>query len=163
MEKSHIALMVIVGGVLLMATTKKEPVRRRKRNPTRQLRAWGVNPDYDGTGPRSEPLYRNRRNPSRTGLYESFHGASPSTRTVNLPVPKQGESLVAIGYLEQIRYRPYGNSTRKAVICKHDAGDTGSRKVNAKTILATDEKGRNLYIVPQHPTYPKFTDRGIIG
>ena len=44
-------------------------------------------------------------------------------------------------------------------------GDTGERKLKTNLILATDKKGRNLYLVRKNKnsSYPKFTDRGIIG
>jgi hypothetical protein len=97
--------------------------------------------------------------------YAGFHGNNPrKARKVSLPQPQPGQSLIAIGVLDGLQYTPYGSSGRKGIHFTHRAGDIGDGKnVNAKTILATDDRGENLYLIPQHPEYPKFSARGILG
>jgi hypothetical protein len=98
---------------------------------------------------------------SSNPLYEDFHGATPKTRVVDLPVPAQNDKLLAIGFLESLVYRPYGSSSLKGRLFEHKLGDDGNKIHKTKPILATDSKGRHLYIIPDKAK-TKFTSRGII-
>jgi len=96
-------------------------------------------------------------------LYQSFHGNPPAkTRMVNLPVPKKGQKLVKIGRLTHVTYNPELPSKRAGSHYEHAFGDTGTKILPDKPILATDEGGKNLYIIPDKAK-PRFTNRGIIA
>jgi hypothetical protein len=109
-----------------------------------------------------------RRGTTRKGvnplsLYQSFHGNPPAkTRMVNLPVPKKGQKLVKIGRLTHVTYNPELPSKRAGSHYEHAFGDTGTKILPDKPILATDEGGKNLYIIPDKAK-PRFTNRGIIA
>jgi hypothetical protein len=71
--------------------------------------------------------------------------------------------MVAIGRAVRIEYEPYGASRHKNIRFYHDFGDTGEKMLNVRPILATDAKGKDLFLIPQSSKYPYFSDRGIIG
>jgi len=95
-------------------------------------------------------------------LYEDFHNATPKTREVDLPVPDEGDKLCAIGRLESVTYTPYGSSSLRGRHFEHKSGDTGEKILKNKPILASDSKGKHLYIIPDR-SRQKMTERGIIG
>lgn len=102
-----------------------------------------------------------KKNPD---LYEEFHGSSPTNhRKVSLPMPPKGSKLIVIGELKRLEYCPPGNSRHHGIQFYHDSGDLGHKKVVVRTLLVTDEKGENIYILPQHPKYPYMSPNGIIG
>jgi uncharacterized Zn finger protein (UPF0148 family) len=109
-----------------------------------------------------------RRGTTRKGvnplsLYQSFHGNPPAkTRMVNLPVPKKGQKLVKVGRLTHVIYSPEWPSRHSGSHYEHAFGDTGTRMLPDKPILATDEKGEHLFIIPDRAK-PRFTNRGIIA
>jgi hypothetical protein len=46
----------------------------------------------------------------------------------------------------------------------HISGDTGEKTLKSNLILATDSKGKNLYLLRDRKSkFPVFTERGIIG
>jgi len=99
---------------------------------------------------------------SSNPLYEDFHNAAPKTRVVDLPVPDEGDKLCAIGRLESVTYTPYGSSSLRGRHFEHKSGDTGEKILKNKPILASDSKGKHLYIIPDR-SRQKMTERGIIG
>ena len=106
-------------------------------------------------------LIKAKSNP--LNLYQAFHGNPPKRmRKVNLPVPKKGSRLVKIGRLVDVTYQPEWPSRLAGRAFQHYFGDTGSIVLPEKPILATDSKGKNLFIIPDR-SRPKFTRRGIIG
>ena len=106
-------------------------------------------------------LEPNMRNPN---LYKSFHGNPPqNVRAVNLPVPKKGEHLIAIGKAVSIVYTPYSSSKLSGKHFEHKFGDTGERMLPERPILATDKRGKALYLIPESRRYPRMTRRGIVG
>lgn len=97
------------------------------------------------------------------GLYQSFHGNPPKgTRKVNYqPPPKK---LIKVGRITQIRYRPEYPSKHEGTEFYHNMGDTGEKKLKSNAILATDPKGKWIYIVKDKDTkHPFFSSRGVIG
>ena len=103
-------------------------------------------------------------NPVRN-LYKSFHGSkSKGIRKVKYNAPKPGETLIKIGRLARLEYEPEFPSKHTGVRFFHVMGDTGETKLPSNTILATDTKGENLYILKDKPKKrPYFSGRGIIG
>ena len=100
-------------------------------------------------------------NPS---LYQAFHGNPPvRERKVDLPVPKKGAKLLKIGRLIAVEYEPEFPSKLKGIHYRHESGDTGRTILKNKPILATDEKGKALYIIPTSKKYPRMTGKGIVG
>ncbi len=102
-----------------------------------------------------------KKNP--TGLYESFHGTSPiRTRKVTYENPEG--TLVKIGRLIRIEYAPEYPSKHTGTRFYHDSGDTGTKMLKSNLILATDTKGKNLFLVrDKESKYPFFSSRGVIG
>lgn len=104
--------------------------------------------------------FTEKKNPS--SLYQSFHGNPPSRlRKVKLPIPKEGERLLAIGRLISLVYLPYGSSQRKGTYFEHQFGDDGRRIYPEKPILCTDSQGKHLYILPDKSGL-YVNERGII-
>ena len=103
-------------------------------------------------------FWPNPTSPDLKSLYRSFHGANPKSRKVKVPTP--GGSLLKIGRLTELNYRPEAPSRRAGQEYFHRLGDTGSMILPEKPILATD--GKNLYIIPEE-SRTRFTERGIIG
>ena len=102
-----------------------------------------------------------KKNPE--SLYQAFHGNPPARirKVAYEPPPKR---LVKIGRLSQLNYIPEYPSKRARQEFYHRSGDTGAEVLKSNLILATDEKGRNLYLLKDKGSkYPKFTKRGIIG
>ena len=96
-------------------------------------------------------------------LYQSFHGNPPlRVRKVNLPVPKKGEKLIKIGRLTHVVYRPENPSRLAGKHFEHLFGDTGVRLLPHQPILATDKRGKALFIIPDKAS-PRMTQRGVIG
>jgi len=96
-------------------------------------------------------------------LYQSFHGSPPqNVRKVNLPVPKKGERLVKIGRLTHVLYKPENPSKLTGKHYQHLFGDTGVRVLPHQPILATDKRGKALFIIPDKAR-PRFSRLGIIG
>ena len=112
--------------------------------------------------PSLRPKLPNPKNPK--SLYEQFHGVAPSKVT---PVYYQSppKKLIKVGRLRRIDYEPEIPSKLSKTIYFHHAGDLGDRKsTRSNVILATDEKGKHLYLVRDRNTkYPIFTGRGILG
>lgn len=107
------------------------------------------------------PLFSGRS--SSQSLYESFHGnPSKGTRKVKVNVPEPGDTLVKIGRLTELRYRPEEPSQHTGTEFYHKMGDTGRMVLRNKPILATGPDGKGLFIIDDKAS-PKFTDRGIIG
>ena len=110
-----------------------------------------------------------QRNPATTGspgagLYASFHGMAPQTqKTVYFENPKG--PMVAIGRLTQLEYTPEGATQHKGVKFFHKSGDVGNKMLKSNLIVCTDAKGENIYLVKENPnsSYPRFSDRGILG
>jgi hypothetical protein len=99
-----------------------------------------------------------------SSLYESFHGLPPKTkRKVHYTNPKG--TLVRIGEVSRIDYIPGENSKHAKINFYHQAGDIGEKKLKSNWILATDQEGKNFYLLKkdENSSYPIFTDRGIIG
>jgi len=97
-------------------------------------------------------------------LYQRFHGVPPRTkRIVKFNNPKG--PLIKIGNVSRIDYVPGENSHHRGINFYHHLGDTGDRKLRTNWILATDESGKNFYLLKDNPksSYPVFTERGIIG
>lgn len=103
-----------------------------------------------------------KQNPTG-GLYKAFHGNPPVARRVKIRVPDKNERLVSIGRLEAIEYQPYGNSKRKRQVFRHRLGDTGSKMLSQRPILATGANGKGLFIVEDKAKKIRFGSRGIIG
>ncbi len=127
-----------------------------------------VRPEEDRTEALLKHLQRIKHNPKRgrknprQSLYESFHGAPPQrTRKVNVPRPTS--PLIAIGRATRIEYQPYGSSRHKNIRYYHDFGDIGGSMLKVRPILATDAKGKNLFLIPGSKKYPRFSSRGILG
>lgn len=130
-------------GEKVVGTKAAEEMLRMQREPVKH-------------GPRTVEL-----NPGQP-LYEAFHGKPPNRkRRLKVPVPT-GE-LVAIGRAVRIEYEPYGSSDHKQTRFFHEFGDTGEGRQPKLPILATDKKGKHLFIVPTSGKYPYFSERGIIG
>ena len=105
--------------------------------------------------------YAEKKNP--VGLYESFHGVPPSKRTKVYyePPPKE---LIQIGNLVQLNYQPRVPSERHKTEFYHKSGDVGNKILKTNLILATDSKGKNLYLVKATKNKrPYFSKLGIIG
>lgn len=102
-------------------------------------------------------------NPS--SLYKKFHGTLPTrTRKVTYEPPNPKQPLIKLGRLSQINYVPEFPSKRIGVEYYHQSGDTGVKKLKSNLILATDLKGKNLYLIRDGKSkYPIVTGRGIIG
>ena len=69
--------------------------------------------------------------------------------------PDSGETMVAIGRLTELRYKPYGSSNRSNTIFFHKLGDTGEKTLPDKPILATTADGKGLFIL-QDKAKPVF-------
>jgi hypothetical protein len=105
-----------------------------------------------------------KENPITNELYRSFHGYNPTRRRkVTLPEPEGG--LVKLGRLTRLDYSPEGQTQHRSVTFFHKAGDTGDKKLRSNTILATDSKGKNLFLIKDDPKsrFPFVNERGIIG
>lgn len=102
-------------------------------------------------------------NGANTSLYEGFHQTGPARMRKIGYEPPSG-ALVKIGRVTQINYQPEEPSKRKNSEYYHKMGDTGEKTLKSNTILATDQNGKNLYLLnDKQGQYPKFTNRGIIG
>ena len=102
------------------------------------------------------------RNP---GLYEKFHGRQPTkSRKISFEPPNPKQPLIKLGRMSQINYVPEFPSSRVGVEYYHKSGDTGYKTLKSNLILATDLKGKNLYLIRDGKSkYPIVTGRGIIG
>jgi hypothetical protein len=117
----------------------------------RHMGIEGYNPVQNGSNVKSD-------------LFESFHGNPPEKMTKVYYEPPKG-SLVKIGDLSEIKYKPTGVSKYKNTEFYHKAGDIGSKIIKGNAILATNQEGTQLYIVKKDKKvkYPIFTSRGILG
>lgn len=99
------------------------------------------------------------------GLYKEFHGTLPTRiRKVSYEPPNPNQPLIKLGRMSQINYVPEFPSKRKGVEYYHKSGDTGYKTLRSNLILATDLKGKNLYLIREGKSkYPIVTGRGIIG
>ncbi len=106
-------------------------------------------------------LIERKENP--IGLYESFHNAKPiRTRKVHYVNPKG--TLIKVGRISEIKYRPEFPSEHEGVEFYHRSGDTGEEVLPSNLILATDSKGENFYLIKDKKSKrPYFSGRGIIG
>ena len=107
---------------------------------------------------------RKIKNPD-SKLYHDFHGASPArVRKIEYENPDPSVPLVKIGRLSQINYVPEKPSTKTGSEFYHVSGDTGEKTLKSNLILATDSKGKNLYLLRDRKSkFPVFNERGIIG
>jgi len=105
--------------------------------------------------------YAGRKNPE--SLYEKFHGSSPLRgRKVKYQSPPN--KVIKIGRITQIRYKPEYPSKHEGIEYYHNMGDTGEEILESNAILATDPKGKWLYILKDKNTKrPFFSPRGVIG
>ena len=101
--------------------------------------------------------------PNPESLYQAFHGVLPlRQRKISYEPPKS--PLVKIGRISQLNYTPEFPSKKSGTEYYHRAGDLGYKTIKGNAILATDLKGKNLYIIRETSSkYPIFTDRGIEG
>jgi len=97
------------------------------------------------------------------GLYDAFHGSPPMRiRKVRYEPPKS--PLIKIGKLVRVEYQPEHPSKRTGTRYYHEMGHTGTSILKSNLILATDQKGKNLYLLKDKDTkYPYFSKLGIIG
>jgi hypothetical protein len=133
--------------------------------------AWWCFPGFGGCNLKARERYLferlTKKNPNLAGrapLYEQFHGNPPiRVRHMHYEPPKG--SLIKLGTLSQINYRPEYPSQHQNTEFYHKAGDDGERILKSNLILATDQKGKNLYLLKIDPKsrYPHVTNRGIIG
>ena len=96
-------------------------------------------------------------------LYEQFHGNPPARiRKVQYEEPKG--ILMKIGRLVSLEYEPEPPSTHVGTRFAHEMGDTGTKVLKSNSILASDTKGKNLYILrDKGKKRPYFSERGLIG
>lgn len=100
---------------------------------------------------------------SKSNLYKKFHGVDPvNRRKVSYQPPKPGEELLIIGKVTQINYQPEANSQYHNTEFYHKSGDTGSRMLKNKPVLACSKDGKRIYLIPDK-SKARFTERGIIG
>ena len=98
----------------------------------------------------------------RRDLGKDFHGVSDKPKKASLRVPKRGDVLVRLGYLEALVYKPEGKSLRKGTY-EHKFGDTGSgKRKRSRPVLAVSRDGRQLYVINGRSKY-KVTGKGIVG
>jgi hypothetical protein len=98
-----------------------------------------------------------------SSLYKSFHGNPPEKMVKVFFEPPTG-TLVKIGDLSELRYKPTGVSQHVGTEFFHKSGDTGDAMKPTNLIVATDEQGKNIYLVKKSKSeLPVFTERGIIG
>jgi hypothetical protein len=104
-----------------------------------------------------------RKNPISSSLYESFHGMPPKTkRKVHYTNPKG--TLIKIGRISEIKYKPEGSTKFLNTEFYHISGDTGEQKLKSNLLLCTDLDGKNIYLVKDKPgKHPFFSERGVIG
>ena len=108
-----------------------------------------------------------KRNPAKianpASLYQRFHGTPPAkVLKVKFSPPKPGEKLVAIGFLEEVVYKPFGSSQRRGQLFHHQMGDTGNGINPERPILAVSQDGKRLYII-KNKAKTRMTERGIIS
>jgi len=97
-----------------------------------------------------------------TSLYQKFHGNPPKKRRkIDIPMPKKGTVLTALGRMPEIRYTPYAPSQYAGTTLRHRWGDIGRVMMPHKPLLVTD--GKDLWIVPEKGSNIRVTSRGIIG
>jgi len=95
-------------------------------------------------------------------LGRDFHGVSDRPKKASLRVPKRGDVLVRLGYLEALVYKPEGKSLKKGTY-EHKFGDTGSgKRKRSRPVLAVSRDGGQLYIINGRSKY-KVTRKGIVG
>ena len=102
--------------------------------------------------------YRVAKNPDSNVLLQEavrkrqqFHGLPP-TKTVRISIKSREipPVLVVLGRLHAIEYvpeTPTGQTTKKRVVFRHEAGDFGTFKAGEPPLLCTDPEGENLYII----------------
>lgn len=134
------------------------PTRDKALNVMRAVFASGYTPKHNVT-------HDEKRSAPRSKLFEAFHGVQPqSAKTVFYEAPDKSKPLLKIGDISQLNYRPTGPSLKKGTEFYHKSGDTGNRMLKTNLILATDQKGKNLYLLKKSRSkYPVFTSRGVIG
>ena len=98
-------------------------------------------------------------------LYESFHGSPPlRQRKISYEPPPKGKPLVKVGRISQINYIPEFPSKKSGTEFYHLSGDTGEKTLKSNLILATDQDGKNLYLLKDKKSkHPFFSSRGLIG
>ncbi len=109
------------------------------------------------------PIKSRKSNPE--SLYESFHDSPPANmRKILYENPDPKKPLVKIGRVTMINYLPEYPSKKSGVEYTHKSGDTGEQILKSNLILATDESGKNLYLIKDKKSkYPLVNSRGIIG
>lgn len=123
--------------------------------------AWWCFPGLGGCNLKAKRL---KENPIHNELYESFHG-NPPMRVSRMHYEPPKGTLVKLGTLAELHYRPEFPSQHKGTEFYHTAGDTGEKVLKSNLILATDQKGKNLYLlkIDSKSRYPFVSSRGIIG
>ena len=112
----------------------------------------------------SDLIYYDSPKKTPVGLYEAFHGTKPTVRKIKYQPPNPKEPLIKVGRIRRIEYEPEPPSKLKNIRFYHEMGDTGSKVLESNVILATDKKGKNLYILRDKKSkHPFFSSRGIIG
>ena len=98
-------------------------------------------------------------------LYEGFHGSPPlRQRKISYEPPPKDKPLLKVGRISQINYIPEFPSKKSGQEFYHISGDTGEKTLKSNLILATDSKGKNLYLLKDKESkLPFFSKRGIIG
>ena len=99
-------------------------------------------------------------------LYEAFHGSPPlRQRKISYEPPPKDKPLLKVGRISQINYIPEFPSKKSGQEFYHLSGDTGEKTLKSNLILATDSKGKNLYLLKDKKNRrPYFSGkRGIIG
>ena len=100
-----------------------------------------------------------RRNPSQrvarggVGMHKTFHGYTPS-KHLALDVPDDSsDSLVALGKLTSVNYRPPRDSQRGDAEWTHELGDRGKGKPKNRvpTWLVWDQGRKRFLIAPEAP------------
>jgi len=94
--------------------------------------------------------------------YKKFHGMSNvKVRMIDYEPPEG--TLVNIGDIVSIEYKPNFDSKVKGTRFYHEMGDTGKKVFKSNCILATD--GKNFFILKKsrRNNRPYFNERGIIG
>ena len=104
--------------------------------------------------------------PNPESLYQAFHGVLPlRQRKISYEPPPKDKPLLKVGRISQINYIPEFPSKKSGQEFYHISGDTGEETLKSNLILATDSKGKNLYLLKDKKNRrPYFSGkRGIIG
>ncbi len=130
--------------------------------PMRKVTCSACGADLKKTG---KSVFTKKSNPESSALYESFHSTPPkNVRKVMYENPDPKVPLVKLGRVSVINYVPEYPSKKADTEYTHTSGDTGEQILKSNLILATDEKGKNLYLIKDKKSkYPFVNERGVIG